>query len=97
MKKRSIRVLGEDYERYESGAPTALLTIKGTEKKIVNYLLERFSYGNDHEIDTLDEYIDSLNDGRTPQGDGCGIVLLIEDEKKKILFTFEDVHQTVNL
>lgn len=83
---------GAHFRGFEDAADgrTVKAVLVGEERKIVDFILENFSYGEDDELGTLKALIRGYKKGDVSQFDGCGGVLMIEGEDGKRMFFAND-------
>lgn len=78
MDKIEVTVTGMEYDRHD-GVPITKTKFIGTERNVINTILNRYSYGNvDGCIDSLFALREQLQDGNIPENDGCGCIFEIE-------------------
>lgn len=92
-----VTVYGENYtgshfRGFEDGDDGHIvkMVLKGKERKIVDFILENFSYGSEDDVGTIDELRAGYKRGDIPQFDGCGGVLKLENEAGEEVYFAKD-------
>jgi hypothetical protein len=74
-----------------------MMLLEGTERNIVDYLLENFSYGAQENITTVSDLARGISDRSVTMFEGCGGLLRLMQENGKIIFHDEDVASSTPL